>query len=97
MAKDQINPSHYKQYPMETIDMMVAIWGVEKTIDYCIMTAFKYRMRAGHKDDVEQELAKEKWYLDKAKWLKTNGFSLDEIVRDPELWHDGLAGGGIYE
>jgi hypothetical protein len=69
MTKDAINPSHYKQYPIETIDMMIAIWGEEKTADYCLMTAFKYRMRLGHKDDITQELNKEKWYLDKAKEL----------------------------
>lgn len=69
MIKDAINPSHYKQYPIETIDMMIAIWGKEKTADYCLMTAFKYRMRLGHKDDITQELNKEKWYLDKAKEL----------------------------
>ena len=67
--KDQINPAHYKKYDVETIDMMISIWGVKETISYCIMTAFKYRMRLGHKDDLKQELNKEKWYLDKAKEL----------------------------
>lgn len=70
MPKDKINPSHYKQYPIEVIDMMVSIWGIRATIDYCILTAFKYRMRLGHKDDMKQELEKEKWYLDKAEELK---------------------------
>lgn len=71
MAKDQINPSHYKQYPIESIDMMVSIWGKEKTRDFCLMNAFKYRMRLGHKDAIEQDMAKEKWYLDKAKELES--------------------------
>ena len=70
MSKDAINPSHYKQYPFEAIEMMEKIWGVEKTIAYCEMTAFKYRMRLGHKDEVEQEMGKEKWYLDKAEELR---------------------------
>lgn len=61
------NPSHYNQYPIEVIDMMIAIWGKEKTKDFCIMNAFKYRMRMGHKDSPDAE--KEKWYLDKAKGL----------------------------
>ena len=68
--KDQINPAHYKQYPMQAIDMMEKIWGVQATIDFCYMTAFKYRMRLGHKDGIEQEQKKEKWYLDKAAELK---------------------------
>lgn len=72
MAKDAINPAHYKQYPIEVIDMMLRIFGKEATINYCLMTAFKYRMRLGHKDAVEQELAKEKWYLDKVEELKNS-------------------------
>jgi len=68
--KDNINPSHYRRYPVETIDMMIAIWGKEKTIDYCEMTAFKYRMRLGHKDSVDQDMKKEEWYLNKSKELR---------------------------
>lgn len=71
MSNDAINPDHYKQYPVESIDMMVLIWGNEAVHNFCIMNAFKYRMRLGHKDSVEQDMAKEKWYLDKARELKT--------------------------
>jgi len=72
MSEEKVNhPKHYNQYPIEVIDMMVAIWGKEKTIDFCLMNAFKYRMRLGHKDDIKQDLAKEQWYLDKAQELKT--------------------------
>lgn len=68
--KEMVNhPSHYNQYPIETIDMMVSIFGKEATRQWCVMTAFKYRMRLGHKDDVQQDLAKEQWYLNKAKEL----------------------------
>jgi len=73
MAKDkeQVNhPKHYNLYPIEVIDMMLAIWGKEKTIDFCVMNAFKYRMRIGYKNSVEQDLEKEKWYLEKAEELK---------------------------
>ena len=69
--KEQVNhPKHYNLYPIEVIDMMLAIWGKEKTIDFCIMNAFKYRMRIGYKNSVEQDMAKEKWYLDKARELR---------------------------
>ena len=69
--KNKVNhPPHYNQYPIETIDMMISIFGVDKTIDFCIMNAYKYRMRLGLKDNIEQDLAKEKWYLDKAQELK---------------------------
>lgn len=67
---EQVNhPVHYNLYEIETIEMMLAIWGVEKTITFCEMTAFKYRMRLGLKDNIEHDLAKEKWYLEKAKQL----------------------------
>lgn len=71
MQKDAINPDHYKKYPIEVIDMMERIFGTKEAITYCLMTAFKYRMRLGHKDAVEQELKKEAWYLNKAQELKT--------------------------
>jgi hypothetical protein len=66
------HPSHYNTYPMETIDMMVAIWGKERVADWCEITAFKYRMRMGTKPDnsIEQDLKKEQWYLNKAKELR---------------------------
>lgn len=52
--------------------MMEAIYGTEATITFCEMTAFKYRMRVGTKPDnsIEQDLQKERWYLNKAKELR---------------------------
>ena len=66
------HPKHYNQYPVEVIDMMIRIWGEEATRTFCILNAFKYRMRVGHKDDTQSDLAKEKWYLDKAKELSAD-------------------------
>ena len=71
MSKEMVNhPSHYNQYPKETIDMMVDIFRRDATGQRCVMTAFKYRMRLGLKDDIQQDLAKEQWYLNKAKELE---------------------------
>lgn len=70
--KDPINPDHYKSYSVETIDMMVAIYGKEKTAIHCELTAFKYRQRLGKKDSLDQDLAKEEWYLNKAKELRND-------------------------
>ena len=70
MAEQVNHPAHYNSYPIEAIDMMVSIWGHQSTIDFCYMNAFKYRMRLGLKDDVNQDLAKEQWYLSKAKELE---------------------------
>lgn len=70
MNKEQVDhPKHYNLYPIETIEMMVSIWGLEKTIDFCYMNAFKYRMRLGMKDGIEQDQKKEQWYLNKAAEL----------------------------
>lgn len=64
------HPKHYNSYPIEVIDMMLSIWGKEKVIDFCLLSAFKYRMRLGLKDNIEQDLAKEQWYLNKIQELK---------------------------
>ena len=64
------HPSHYNQYPKETIDMMVDIFGKDAVRQWCVMTAFKYRMRMGLKDDIKQDFDKEQWYLNKAKELE---------------------------
>lgn len=70
------HPSHYNQYNIEVIDMMERIWGKENTALWCEMTAFKYRMRVGTKPDnsIEQDLMKERWYLNKAEEIKNDGF-----------------------
>lgn len=69
---DYINPQHYKTGGIEVFDMMVLIWGVEKAIAHCEMTAFKYRMRVGKKPDqpIERDLEKAKWYENKATELR---------------------------
>ena len=70
MSNEQVNhPKHYNNYPIETIDMMVSIFGKENTANFCLMNAFKYRMRVGYKDSIKQDLAKENWYLKKYKEL----------------------------
>lgn len=69
--KEMVNsPSHYNRYPIETIDVMERTFGTLDTINWCLMTAFKYRMRMGLKDDINQDLAKEEWYLKKAEELR---------------------------
>lgn len=71
MVKEQVNhPAHYNDYSIEVIDMMVRIWGVSSTIDFCEINAFKYRMRLGHKYNINQDIKKERWYLDYATKLK---------------------------
>jgi len=70
-VKDNVNPEHYKKLPKETIEIMVDIWGAEATALYCQMSAFKYRMRLGHKEGqaLEDEVGKIEWYENKAREL----------------------------
>lgn len=76
------HPSHYNNYSMEVIDMMENIWGTEKTALWCEMTAFKYRMRMGTKPDnsIQQDIDKEKWYLNKSKSLYSSLKNIKPVV-----------------
>jgi hypothetical protein len=68
---DNINPAHYKMYPWESIEQIEKMIGTQGAYYFCLGNAMKYRARLGMKPDnpVEQDLAKEKWYLDKAAEL----------------------------
>jgi hypothetical protein len=56
---DPVNqPSHYKSYPVEVIDIIRHVLGPEGFRAYCIGNELKYRLRAGDKGDAEQDLAK---------------------------------------
>ena len=68
------HPTHYNQYDIEVIDMIIRIWGPEAAALWCDITAFKYRMRMGTKPDnsIEQDIKKEKWYLNKSKEIREN-------------------------
>jgi len=70
MTKEQVNhPDHYNQYPVEVIDMMLKIFGREAVYHFSLLSAFKYRMRMGLKDnvDLQTDISKEAWYLKMAK------------------------------
>lgn len=76
------HPQHYNNYDVEVVDMMEKIWGTKATMEWCKMTAYKYRMRMGTKPADEdtkeamknklmEDFEKEQWYLDKAKELSS--------------------------
>lgn len=70
---EEVNhPDHYNVYDVEVVEMMERIFGIEETMSWCKLNAFKYRMRAGEKptSTVEKDLEKEKWCLNKYKELK---------------------------
>ena len=66
------HPEHYNKTQFECIDEMIILFGEEKVIDWCKITAYKYKHRAGFKDDKLQDLAKADWYLAKVKELQND-------------------------
>lgn len=64
------HPNHYNDYDVEVIEMMRKIWGDGAVKIFCKLNAFKYRMRAGHKDNTAQDLEKEFWYLHFMNYLE---------------------------
>ena len=82
------HPSHYNKYDVEVIEMMRRIWGDEAVAIWCKLTAFKYRMRLGEKPEnsIEQDLKKEKFYIDYMNKLPKKGECYSEngkmILRD---------------
>jgi hypothetical protein len=72
---EAINPAHYKARPVEVIDQMRALYGVDALAIHCDLTAFKYRQRAGLKpgQPVQQEIDKALWYEALARHLRGHG------------------------
>ena len=79
---DNVNhPKHYTNYPIEVIDMMIAIFGKEEVAKYCLINAYKYRMRLGLKnpDHFQEDFDKEQWYLNKYKELSND--TLEDFLK----------------
>ena len=71
------HPSHYQQAGRrECIEEMRIVFGDEAVMQWAIMTAYKYRYRAGNKDgnSAEQDHAKAEWYLKYAEQLRDLGY-----------------------
>lgn len=70
--KEQVNhPAHYQKNGKECIEVMEEQFGPKAVYWFCFLNAFKYKWRAGFKDDnsYKQDLAKAKWYTDYAMKL----------------------------
>ena len=60
------HPAHYNAGPIETIDVIESQgWGLA----FCLANVVKYAMRAEHKGQFEKDIAKIKWYADRALQL----------------------------
>ena len=68
--KEQVNhPNHYNQGQYEYIAVMESIYGIEATMNFCLLCAFKYIWRTNDKDGI-QDIDKAIWYLKKYKELQ---------------------------
>lgn len=70
LGNDPVNrPSHYTRIPgLEVIDVLEAFFGT----DPLLWQVGKYILRAGHKDDLTQDLKKAAWYLNRRIEKETN-------------------------
>lgn len=70
-----VDPKHYYIIPPEAYErfpeglqyqhlMYYILEGHEPRVSNLLAQVYKYLMRAGSKDDIEQELKKARWYLD---------------------------------
>lgn len=83
--KEQVNhPEHYRALGIETIDMMERIWGTDAVVLFCQMNAFKYRMRAGHKEtDPQKDIDKALWYERRVRKMTKK---VELLERSKTLW-----------
>ncbi len=64
------HPDHYQGASYECIDVMLDVYGKEKTLAFCELNAFKYLWRSDSKGTDIQDKSKAIWYLDKYNELK---------------------------
>lgn len=65
------HPRHYnREGAIECIDEMELVFGTEATANFCLLNCWKYRYRAGLKNDGFQDLEKSDWYMNRYKELK---------------------------
>lgn len=70
MQREKVNhPQHYNQGQYECIAVMESIYGIEATMNFCLLCAFKYIWRTYDKDGI-QDIDKAIWYLQKYKELQ---------------------------
>lgn len=65
-CSDPVNqPQHYQFFPdLEAIEVIARSTTQEQFYGYCLGNRLKYRLRAGNKDKLEQDIAKSDKYLE---------------------------------
>lgn len=73
-TSDLINkPKHYQLIgDLEAIDVIQRVLTPEQFEGYLIGNFLKYRLRAGKKDDLAQDIAKSEWYRERANNIKSS-------------------------
>ena len=85
MASDNVNhPAHYTSGGIECIDGMVAAFGREYVMHYCLCNAFKYIWRCEHKGKRLEDIQKAVWYLNKWQSLASEDVIEDETKEDED-------------
>lgn len=65
MSEEKVNhPYHYNHGQYECIDVMVDVFGLIETENFCLLNAFKYLWRLDYKGELE-DIKKAVWYLQK--------------------------------
>lgn len=65
------HPKHYQnEGGLETIDEMILLFGLEETMIFCKLNAWKYRARASKKGSEKEDLEKANWYILKYQELE---------------------------
>lgn len=65
------HPKHYQnEGGLEIIDEMILLFGIEETMIFCKLNAWKYRARATKKGSEKEDLEKANWYILKYEELK---------------------------
>lgn len=79
-------PEHYRHGVYEVIDEMLIVFGPEKTFDFCILNAWKYRARAPFKGKMEEDMDKSSRYLEMAKQIadryESIGFAAIRLIKE---------------
>lgn len=71
--KEMVNhPFHYNAGTYQCIDVMLDVFGKDKTAAFCELNAFKYLWRANNKGTDIQDKKKAEWYINKYIELKEN-------------------------
>ncbi len=65
------HPTYYnRKDAIECIDEMELVFGPETTAHFCLLNCWKYRYRAGLKNNGYEDLEKSDWYMRRYKELK---------------------------